>query len=254
LKQAKLITLLFILISVVGCDSFVPEEYVPVFTPISPTMTADPCSAAYISDDLENIRSSLAEFHEITLVTDSTRSDRLSNPISQLQEIRTRLSNMSTSGCMGTFRQAYMNYTGEVISYLTARMNNPLSNDYKIGQQNTLVLWQIIDEEYQKLAITVQPYFIPLTGQVDNFDEELEAGINALNDGNLSVNIRSSAKLNSSIIGRLEPRMRALVMGKNKAGDWIYINLKGLIGWVFIDTVELSVGVDQIQIVESELE
>jgi len=248
MKLAKLLILLILIFGIAGCDTFVQEEYVPVFTPLAPTMTADPCSADNISEDLETIRSNLVEFHEIRLFADNSRADYLSTPLEQLQEIRTRLTNLPTPGCMGTFRQAYMYYTGEVIRYLTERMNNPRSSDYKIGQENTLALWEIVDEEYQKLALTVQPMFIPLTGQVQDFDKELETGITAINDGSQSVNIRSSAALNSSIIGRLEPGMRGLVLGKNEAGDWIQINLKGIIGWVFIDTVELSEEIEQIPI------
>lgn len=225
-----------------------PEEYEPVFTPVAPTMTADPCSADYISDDLEIIRSNLAEFHEIRLFADNSPTNSLANPLLQLQEIRTRLTNLSTPGCMGTFRQAYMYYTGEVIRYLTERMNNPRSSDFRIDQQNSLALWQIVDEEYQKIALTVQQEFIPLTGRDDGYDEELESGIAAENDGNISVNIRSSTSLTSSIVGRMEPGMRALVLGKNEAGDWIYINLKGIVGWVYIETVELSENLDQISV------
>ena len=251
MKQAKLVTLLIIIISAVGCDSFIPEEYEPVFTPLAPTMTIDPCSPANISDDLEIIRSSLAEFHEIRLFADNSPTNYLANPLSQLQEIRTQLTNMPTPGCMGKFRQAYMYYTGEVIRYLTERMNNPRSSDYKTDQQNSQALWQIVDEEYQKLALTIPQEFIPLTGRDDSYDEELESGITAENDGNQSVNIRSSARINSSIVGRLEPGMRALVVGKNEEGDWIHINLKGIVGWVYIETVELSDSLDQIPVADN---
>lgn len=140
MKQAKLFTLLIILIGAVGCDSFIPEEYEPVFTPLAPTMTIDPCSPENISDDLEIIRSNLAEFHEIRLFADNSPTNYLANPLLQLQEIRTQLTNMPTPGCMGSFRQAYMYYTGEVIRYLTERMNNPRSSDYKTDQQNSQAL------------------------------------------------------------------------------------------------------------------
>ena len=252
MKQVKLFSLLIILISAVACDSFITDEYEPIFTPVAPTMTTDPCSPENISDDLEIIRSNLAEFHEIALIADNSRTNYISYSLLQLQEIRTKLTNLFTPGCMGKLRQAYMNYTGEVIRYLTERLNNPYSNDYRISQQNSLAFWQIVDEEYQKLALTIPQGFIPLTGLIKNYDEGLETRITAENDGKQSVNIRLSGNLNSGIIGQLEPGMHGLVLGKNETGDWIRINLKGIIGWVYIETIELSEDLDLIPVFDTE--
>jgi hypothetical protein len=244
LKQTRILTILIVLFGAAACEIFIPEEYEPVYTPVAPTMTIDPCSPVNISEDLETIRFSLTEFQEITLIANKSRVEYVANALVQLQEIRTRLTNLPTPGCMGNFRQAYMYYTGEVIRYLTARINDPRSSDLIIDQQNSIALWQIVEEEYQKIALTVQQEFIPLTGRIDGFEEELKTGITALNDGNLSVNIRSSANIKSSIIGRLEPGRRALVLERNEAGDWIQINLKGIIGWVYFETVELIDSLD----------
>jgi uncharacterized protein YgiM (DUF1202 family) len=127
-----------------------------------------------------------------------------------------------------------MYYTAEVIRYLTTMINDPRSIDFEIDKLYSIALWQIVEEGYQKITLNVQQEFISLTGRDDGYEEELESGITTLNDGNLSVNIRSSANSKSSIIGRLEPGMRALVLEKNEASDWIHVNLKGIVGWVFL--------------------
>jgi uncharacterized protein YgiM (DUF1202 family) len=127
-----------------------------------------------------------------------------------------------------------MYYTAEVIRYLTTMINDPRSIDFGIDKLYSIALWQIVEEGYQKITLNVQQEFISLTGRDDGYEEELESGITTLNDGNLSVNIRSSANSKSSIIGRLEPGMRALVLEKNEASDWIHINLKGIVTWVFL--------------------
>jgi hypothetical protein len=46
--------------------------------------------------------------------------------------------------------------------------------------------------------------------------------------------------------------MRGLVLGKNETGDWIRINLKGIIGWVYIETIELSEDLDLIPVFDTE--
>jgi hypothetical protein len=246
LKRAFLLLSVIILSLASSCRQFVPLEIEPVLTPVAPTMTPDTCSAEYLSDEMDAIRSGLAEFHEMAYIADNSRADDLISPVMKLEEIRTGLSELSLPPCLGNLKRSYLDYTGMVIRYLSSRMNDPRSDDYKVDQKNSQNLWMAVEAEYEKAVLTVQAEFIPLTGRDDTFNLPSYTGIMAVNDGEQSVNIRSDGNLNSSVIGRLEPGMQALVVGKNKESDWIRVNLMGLYGWVYIDTVELSVPLDEV--------
>ncbi len=246
LKRVIVSILLISLVLTGSCSHLSPLETDPIVTPAAPTMTPDPCSQENLSGEMESIRSGLGEFHEMTYIADNSRAEDLISPVMKLEEIRTDLSDLELPNCLSNLKRTYLDYTAMVIRYLSSRMNDPRSDEYKVDQQNSQTLWSAVESEYEKAILTVQEEFIPLTGKDKAFQEPEYTGIIAENDGFTSANVRSDADINSPVIGRLEPGMQALVIGKNKDSNWIRINLAGLHGWVYIDTVALSVSVDEV--------
>lgn len=227
---------------------FYPADNRPVVTPIAPTMTPDPCGPESLSDEIKTIREGLIEFQEVTFIANNSRSEDLIYPVMKLEEIRTRISTLSTPPCVGKFKQSYMDYTSVVIRYLSSRMNDPRSDEYEVDQLNSQTLWQVVEKEYEQAVLSARLEFQALSSIESAFQQAAETGIIAMNDGSKSVNIRAEADLDSPIVGRLEPGMQALVLGKNETSDWVRVNLSGIYGWVFIETVEISTDLEEIPV------
>ena len=68
------------------------------------------------------------------------------------------------------------------------------------------------------------------------------------NEGTQRVNVRNQPELNADIISVLEPGMQAIGLSRNEAGDWLLINLDGVIGWVFTEMISPSSPVEDLEI------
>jgi len=45
--------------------------------------------------------------------------------------------------------------------------------------------------------------------------------------------------------------MQAPALGRTEAGDWIQVNLEGVLGWVFAETVTINVPIENLPVVEA---
>lgn len=232
-----------------SCQYLSPIDLEPVNTPLAPTMTPDPCSAENLSDEMAIIRSGFAEFQELIHIADNSRAENLIDPILKLEEIRTRITSLNLPGCLKELKTTFSEYSAVVIRYLTSRMQDPRSDEYKVDQQNSQTLWQAVEDEYEKAVLTVEMEFIPITGSTDAFDIEITSVVLAINDGSQSVNIRTGDGLDYAIVGRLEPGMQARVVGKNQAEEWLRINLPTVNGWVYLEMVEISGDLSEIPVI-----
>lgn len=249
LKRAFNVLLVLLIGIFSSCQYLSPVDLEPVNTPLAPTMTPDPCSAENLSDEMEIIRSGFSEFQEITHIADNSRAENLTEPVLKLEEVRTRITSLDLPVCLMKLQTTFSEYSAVVIRYLTARMQDPRSDEYKVDQQNSQTLWQAVEDEYEKAVLTVEMEFIPITGSANAFDVEITTVVLAINDGTQSVNIRTGDNLDSAIVGRLEPGMQARVVGKNQAGEWLRINLLTVSGWVYFEMVEISGDLSEIPVI-----
>ena len=251
MKRAIIPLICLVILVASSCEAFYPIEITPVVTPLPPTMTPDPCGPESLSDKMMIINQSLTEFQEVVFIADNSRVQDLISPLMKLEEIRIRLSTLSTPSCLAKFKQSYLDYTAVVIRYLSSRMNDSKSDDYEIDQQNSQTLWQVVELEYEKAILDARLDFQTLTSSDSAFAQAAEIGVMARNDGTRSVNVRAQADLDASIVGSLEPGMQALVIARNEAGDWVRINLMGIYGWVFTKTIDLSAKLDEIPVTDN---
>jgi len=71
------------------------------------------------------------------------------------------------------------------------------------------------------------------------------------NDGTQRVNVRSQPNLNAAVISQFEPGMQAIGLARNEPGDWLMINLNGVIGWVYTEMVTTSEAVEELPVSDS---
>ena len=63
--------------------------------------------------------------------------------------------------------------------------------------------------------------------------------------------MRSQPGLDADIISQLEPGMQAIGLARNASGDWLQINLDGVIGWVYTEMVTSSMDIEELPVSDS---
>ncbi len=119
----SLVVLGIILLSLGSCSGLLSTQEMPVYTPLPPTMTPDPCGPESINDEVEMIRGLLGEFQEVAYVSSNTPRESLITPIIRLEEIRHELNSLIVPYCMQDLKSGYSNYTASLLRYYTNLMN-----------------------------------------------------------------------------------------------------------------------------------
>ena len=182
LKRAFNVVLVLLIGIFSSCQYLSPIDLEPVNTPLAPTMTPDPCSAENLSDEMEIIRSGFSEFQEITHIADNSRAENLTEPVLKLEEVRR--DHLTGPACLpDETSNHFSEYSAVVIRYLTARMQDPRSDEYKVDQQNSQRYGRPLKTSTKKAVLIVEMEFIPITGSANAFDVEITTVVLAINDG-----------------------------------------------------------------------
>jgi hypothetical protein len=232
-----------------ACSVFSPAEPTPEPTQ-APTPTPDPCSAELIVEDMEKIQKLINKFQEIALLANFTPQPSLIDPVMKLQEFLWEMGEYDAPECQRELKAASIQYMNSVIQYLALFMGGESAENVDTGIQNSQFLWHSVLREFNTVMAEagLEPQEIPdISSQMPKAQD---TGVLVTNDGTQSVNVRLHPDLNADIIGSLDPSVQALGIGKNAVGDWIQINLGGLLGWVFAEMVALDPPIDTLPVVE----
>ena len=248
MKKAAVIIGL-VVISVSSCTSFFPVQEPPIYTPLPPTMTPDPCGPESISAEIEMIRGSLNEFQEVAFIAANTPRESLISPVMRLEEIRQHLISLVVSECVQDLKQGYSDYTASLLRYFSKVMNKSAAKDADIDMQNSQTLWKIVDKEYEKVITNARLEYKPLKSTESVLIKEAGFGAIAINDGKKSVVVRVQPDLHAKIVSSLEPGVKAMVVGRTEKGDWIFVNVLEIYGWIDSEMVTLNVDIEKVIVV-----
>jgi hypothetical protein len=247
----SLVVIGIILLSLSSCSGLLSTQEMPVYTPLPPTMTPDPCGPASIYDDVEMIRGLLGEFQEVAYVSSNTPRESLITPIIRLEEIRHELNSLILPYCMQDLKSEYFNYTASLLRYYTNLMNKNTADNAEIDLNNSEAHWKTVQTEFEELATIAGLEFQPLANADSVLLNDAGSKAIAVNEGNNSINIRELPDLNAKVVSTLEPGVQAIVIGRTETGDWIRVNILGTYGWISKDMVVLNVEPEKVDIVNS---
>lgn len=87
-------------------------------------------------------------------------------------------------------------------------------------------------------AIVDLPILTDASSSIDPIEDQY---FEVINPESLSVNIRKNPDLESEIVGKLKKTDVAVGLGRTVDGDWIFIKMNGISGWVSADLVEIRI-------------
>lgn len=252
MKKFFIIAALFAL-SASSCSllTLTESEHTPL--PPTPTPTPDPCSPENIISEVEDLQAIVNSFQDGTIIANNTDVNQIIFPLMRLQEIQTEIRKIKVPDCLETLKNTSLEYTSSVINYLLIFMNirDPESEELNASVQNSQIIWQSVLKEFNNVLATagMEPQQLPELNQLFPQGESLGAVVS--NTGTQAVNIRSAPNLDASIVASLEAGMQAPALGRTEAGDWIQVNLEGVLGWVFAETVTINVPIENLPVVEA---
>lgn len=249
MKRTTVVFVVFIFF-MASCTEFLPTPEPPVYTPLPPTMTPDPCGPESISDEIEMIRGLLNEFHEMAYIATNTPRESLISPIIRLDEIRHDLNSLAVPDCIQDLKTDYTNYTASLLRYFTDLMNKSTANQAEMDLQNSETLWKIVETEFEGVITKARLEFQPLASAESVLLSEVGFKAVAINEGDRTINVREQPDLGARIVSLLEPGVQAIVVGRTESGEWIRVNVLGVYGWVYSDMLTLNENIGQVEIVK----
>ncbi|HUV15660.1 MAG TPA: SH3 domain-containing protein [Pelolinea sp.] len=235
-----------------SCSILSPVDPTPTPLPPTPTSTPDPCNPENVLFEVEDIQALVNGFQATMAFTNSILDPSLViPPILRLQEIQMQIRQLKVPSCMILLKETTLQYTDSVIFYLTFYLNqNITQEEYDKLVENSQVLWQSVGYEFNSVlsGTGAEPQELPNLNEL--FPQSEGTGAVVRNNGTQAVNVRSAPNLDAEVVASLEPGMQALGIGRIEAGDWVQINLDGVFGWVFAETVTVNLPIDQLPVIE----
>ena len=229
-------------------ENFMAVDPTPIPPTPMPTATLDPCASENLLDEVERVQDLVNEFQDIAYVANFTQQTELIVPIMEMQAVRRDLQKLDVPVCEEAIKAASLSYMNSTINYLAFFMGGETKENVDAGIQNSQVLWQVVLEEFNKLLTSagLVSEEIPDIGIAAPLSTE--GSVIVGNEGGQRVNVRSQPDIDADIISHLEPGMQAIGLSRNEPGDWLLINMDGVIGWVFTETVTTSAAIEELPI------
>ena len=224
---------------------------VPPTPTAAPTATPDPCASENLLDEVEELQNVINKFQDVAYVANVTPFNQLVFPVLDLQEIRRELQHLEVPECQMIIKESALSYMNSTINYFVLFMAEEDQETVNSGIQNSQVLWQVLLGEFSNLlgsAGLIEEEVPDISSAVPS---ATDSGIFITNDGFNGINVRALPDLEGEILTSLEPGMQAIGIARNEAGDWVQINLDGVIGWVFAETVTATEPIEDLPVFEA---
>ena len=232
-------------------ENFTPADPTPIPPTPMPTATPDPCASENLLEEVEKVQDLVNEFQDVAYVANFTPQTELILPIMEMQAIRRNLQKLDVPACEEAIKTASLNYMNSTINYLSFFMGGETKENVDAGIQNSQVLWQAVLGEFNKLLTSAGLVSEEIPDIGDTIPPTSGSSVIVGNDGTQRVNVRSQPDIDADIVSHLEPGMQAIGLSRNDPGDWLLINLDGVIGWVFTEMVTISADIEELPISDS---
>lgn len=229
-------------------ENFMAVDPTPISPTPMPTATLDPCASENLLDEVEKVQDLVNEFQDIAYVANFTQQTELIVPIMEMQAVRRDLQKLDVPVCEEAIKATSLSYMNSTINYLAFFMGGETKENVDAGIQNSQVLWQVVLEEFNKLLTSAGLVSEEIPDIGITAPPSTEGSVIVGNEGGQRVNVRSQPDIDADIISHLEPGMQAIGLSRNEPGDWLLINMDGVIGWVFTETVTASAAIEELPI------
>jgi len=234
-------------------EKFTPADPTPIPPTPTPMPTAlpDPCASENLLEEVEKVQDLVNAFQDVAYVANFTPQTELILPIMEMQAVRRDLQKLDVPACEEAIKTASLNYMNSTINYLSFFMGGETKENVDAGIQNSQVLWQVVLGEFNKLLTSAGLVSEELPDIGNAMPQTTDSNFLVGNDGTQRVNVRSQPNLNAAVISQFEPGMQAIGLARNEPGDWLQINLNGVIGWVNTEMVTTSEAVEELPVSDS---
>lgn len=236
-------------------EQMVPVEPTPTEVLVEATPTPDPCAPENLLEEVEKVQDLVNKFQDLAYLANFTPQTELIVPIMEMQTVRRELQKLDVPACEETIKTAALNYMNATINYLAFFMGGETQENVDAGIQNSQALWETVLAEFNNLLTSAGlasediPDISETTNtETTNTETPSDMGIIIGNEGVQAVNVRSQPDINAEIVSRLEPGKQAIGLSRNSGGDWLLVDLEGVIGWVYTEMVTSSVPTENLPI------
>ena len=226
-------------------------EPTPIEVVLEATPTPDPCAPENLLEEVEKVQNLVNKFQDLAYLANFTPQTELIVPIMEMQAVRRELQQLEVPACEEAIKTASLNYMNATINYLAFFMGGESQENIDAGIQNSQVLWQGVLNEFSTLLGSAGLIEEEVPDISSSVPSPTDSGIFITNEGFNGVNVRGLPDLDGEIIASLETGMQAIGIARNEAGDWIQINLDGVIGWVFAETVTANEPLEDLPVFEA---
>ena len=233
-------------------ENFKLTDPTPIPPTPMPTATLDPCASENLLEEVEKVQDLVNEFQDVAYVANFTPQTELILPIMEMQTIRRNLQKLDVPACEEAIKTASLNYMNSTINYLSFFMGGETKENVDAGIQNSQVLWQVVLGEFNKLLTSAGLVSEELPDIVSAVPQTTDSSFFVSDDGTQRVNVRSQPNLDADIISQFEPGMQAIGLARNEPGDWLQVNLNGVIGWVNTEMVTTSAAVEELAVYDPD--
>ena len=243
-------------------------EPTPTEVVIEATPPPDPCAPENLLEEAEKVQDLVNKFQDLAYLSNFIPHNELTLPLMEMQAVRRELQKLDVPNCEAAIKTASLNYMNVTINYLAFFMSNPTDpNDptqnhpeVVAGIENSQMLWETVLTEFNNLLSSAGLASDALPDITDPTDTEItegdaagtevpaDTGIIIGNEGVQAVNVRSQPDINADIVSRLEPGTQAIGLSRNANGDWILVDLDGVIGWVYTEMVTSSISTENLPV------
>jgi len=235
-----------------SCAVLSPAE--PTATPIppTPTPTPDPCSPELLINEIEDLQALVKGFQASMIFANSIQDPKeVIAPILELQDIQLQIRILKVPDCLEKLKSMVLDYTDSVVFYLIFYLNqNITQEDFDQLVNTSNQKWSLVQGEFNAVLSNLG---LP-TSSIPEFNQSLPetegTGATVLNESTSAVNVRSAPNTDAAVVASLETGATATALGKNEIGDWIQVDINGILGWVFAENVTLNVPIEELQIIE----
>jgi len=232
-------------------ENLIGDDPTPALPTPDPTPTPDPCAPENLLEEVEKVQDLVNKFQDLAYVANFTPQAELIVPIMEMQAVRREMQKLDVPACEETIKAASLNYMNATINYLAFFMGGETEENVNAGIQNSQVLWETVLTEFNNLLTSAGLVSEDIPEIAEPAPQTtMDTGVIVGNEGVQAVNVRSQPDINADIISRLEPGMQAIGLSRNAPGDWLLINLDGVIGWVYTEMITSSTPAEDLPISE----
>jgi len=223
-------------------------------TSLPATSTPDLCSSALLPSEVKKVHDHMRAFDDYSSLASRTQQSQLLQLIPDMQRIQREAEDQVVPPCLVELKKLQLYHMNLVVETLIAFMNNVSAESLNKAITQSREYHKQYDIEIARLlgVTIVSPSQVPGAAATAAPNGTPGAAI-VTNPGPAAVNLRIAPEFDANAVGVLEVQASMNALGKSADGQWVKVEnpaQPGQVAWVYTPLIQLSVPIEQLQVVQ----